>query len=83
MVLRTLEEHVISRLDAYDLLNNVDVGNYDQVYYIEKEGLPINFILEVEDEEDSSGEDAEDDLPQEQMKVNPLGYSNPSGHLMI
>ena len=40
--------------DVYDLLNNVDVGNYDQPYYIEKEGLHINFILEVEDEEDSA-----------------------------
>ena len=45
--------------DAYDLLNNVEAGNYDQHYYIEKDGLRINYILEDE-EDDLIGEELED-----------------------
>ena len=40
--------------NAYNLLNNVEAGNYDQDYYIEKEGMHINYILEDE-EGDSVG----------------------------
>ena len=53
MALRPPEEHVISKPDAYDLLNNLVVGNYNQSYYIEKEGLHIDYTLEVDEEEES------------------------------
>ena len=51
MALCPLEEQVVSDSDAYDLLNNVEVGNYDQHYYIEKEGLCIKYVSEDEEED--------------------------------
>ena len=62
MALHPLKDRVISGLDVYDLLNDVEVGNYDQVYYIEKDGMLINFVLEDEEEE-SIEEEPEDNPP--------------------
>ena len=74
--LRPLEDHVIYGPNAYNLLNNVELGNYDQAYYIEKEGLHINYVLEDEEEE-SVGEEPEDNLPQEERNDTSLSSSNP------
>ena len=52
MVLRPLEELIISNPNAYDLLNNVEVGNYNQKHYIKKRGLHIDYTLEDDLSED-------------------------------
>ena len=59
MVFHPLEERVISGPDTYDLLNNVEVGNYNQTYYIEKEDFHINYVMEDEDD-DSIKKEPED-----------------------
>ena len=69
MTLHPLEEHVIFGPDAYDLLNKVEVGYYDQAHYIEKEGLHISFIPE-DDEEESADEEPEDNFPQKDTNDN-------------
>ena len=48
MALHPLEERVVVDPDEYNLLNNVEVGNYDHHYYIEKEGLCINYVSDDE-----------------------------------
>ena len=45
------EERVVAGPDEYDILNDVEVGNYVQRYYIEKEGLRIDYLSEDEGEE--------------------------------
>ena len=62
MALHSPEEHVVAEPDAYDLLNNVEARNYDHNYYIEKEGLHINYVLEDE-EDDFVEEEIEDVAP--------------------
>ena len=49
--------------DEYDSLNELEVGNYVQRHYIEKEGLRIDFLSEDE-EEDQGVEEVEVDVPQ-------------------
>ena len=49
--------------DEYDSLTELEVGNYIQRHYIEKEGLRIDFLSEDE-EEDQEVEEVEVDVPQ-------------------
>lgn len=49
--------------DEYDSLNGLEVGNYIQRHYIEKEGLRIDFLSEDE-EEGHEIEEVEEDVPQ-------------------
>ena len=49
--------------DEYDSLNLLEVGNYVQRHYIEKEGFRIDFLSEDE-EEDQEVEEVEVDVPQ-------------------
>ena len=58
MTLHPLEEWVVANPNTYDLLNNVEVGKYDEHYYIEKEGLCINYVSKNE----------EDDFVNEELK---------------
>ena len=52
--------------DEYDSLNELEVGNYVQRHYIEKEGLRIDFLSEDE-EEDQGVEEVEVDVPQRKL----------------
>ena len=54
------EDRVVVDPDVYNLMNNVEVGNYDQSHYIEKEGMCINYVLE--DEEDDFIEEEPKDV---------------------
>ena len=45
------EERIVTGPDEYDILNDLEVGNYIQRYYIEKEGLRIDYLSEEEGEE--------------------------------
>ena len=65
MALRPPEEHVIFEPDAYELLNNLVIGNYNQEYYIKKKGLQIDFTSKVTDEDEPQEEEAKDILAQE------------------
>ena len=58
--------------DEYDSLNELEVGNYIQRHYIEKEGLRIDFLSEDE-EEDQEVEEVEMDVPR--LQHLPLGPS--------
>ena len=58
MALRPPKEWVMVDPDAYDLLNNVEARNYDLHYYIEKEGLRINYV----------SKDDEDNFVEEELK---------------
>ena len=40
------EERIVAGPDEYDTLNNLEVENYVQRYYIEKEGLRIDYLSE-------------------------------------
>ena len=63
MALHPSKDRVIFGLDEYHLLNKVEVGNYNQTHYIEKEGMHISFISK-NDEEESTEEELEDNFPQ-------------------
>ena len=63
MALLPIEECVVAGPDEYDSMNNLEVGNYNQKYYVEKEGLRIDFLLEDE-EEDHDMDEVEDDFSQ-------------------
>ena len=39
IIFRPVEECVVIIPDEYDSLNDLEVGNYDQIYYIEKEDV--------------------------------------------
>ena len=43
-----LEEKMIASPDEYNTLNDLEVGNNVQKYYIEKEGLQIDYLSEDE-----------------------------------
>ena len=51
---------MIADPDEYDSLNELEVGNYIQRHYIEKEGLRIDFLSE--DEEEDHEEEVEVDV---------------------
>ena len=70
MVLLLAEEHVVAGPDEYDSLNYLEAGNYNQGYYIEKEGLLIDFLSEDE-KEDHEVEEVEDDLSQLKLHEDP------------
>ena len=61
---------MIAGPDEYDALNYLEVGSYVQRHYIEKEGLPINFLSE-EEEEEHEAEDIEEDISQPQSLEDP------------
>ena len=75
MALCPSERRVVADLDAYDLLNNLEAGNYDQRYYIENEDLKIDFLAE-DDEDDQVEEDLEDIQIQQKTHENPLETGN-------
>ena len=75
MDLRPVEECVIASPDAYGILNDLKAGNYDQKYYIEKEGLQIDLLSE-EDEEEQELEEVEDILSQEKTHEDPPETGN-------
>ena len=75
MVLHPIEECVVAGLDEYDSLKNLEVGNYDQRYYVEKEDLRIDFLSE-DDEEDQEVEEVEDDLSQLKLHEDPPKAGN-------
>lgn len=62
---------MIADPDEYDTLNELEVGNYVQRHYIEKEGLRIDFLSEGE-EDDCEVEEIEMDFPQLQASKDPL-----------
>ena len=70
MALLPPEERVIADPDEYDSLNELEVGNYIQRHYIEKEGLRIDFLSEDE-EEDHEVEDVEMDDSQLELCKDP------------
>ena len=45
------EDRIVAGPDEYDILNDLEVGNYIQRYYIEKEGLRIDYLSEEEGEQ--------------------------------
>ena len=55
-----LEERQLEGPDAYDLLNNFIVNEYDQSYYIEKKGLYVDFDPDSKDIEGSQNEKVEE-----------------------
>ena len=57
------EERMIADPDEYDSLNGLEVGNYIQMHYIEKEGLRIDFLSEDE-KEGHEIEEVEEDILQ-------------------
>ena len=76
MALHPSKDRVISGPETYDLLNDVEVGNYDQAYSIEKKGLRINFVPEDE-EEQYVEEEPEDNPPHKETNGTPSSFSNP------
>ena len=60
----------VAGLNDYDSLNDLEAGNYNQRYYVEKEGLRINFLSE-DKEEEHKVEEVEDDLSQLKSHENP------------
>ena len=56
--------------DEYNSLNELEVGNYIQRHYIEKEGLRIDF-LSKDEEEDHEVEEVEMDVPQLELHEDP------------
>ena len=75
MALRLLEEWVVANLDVCDLLNNVEAWNYDQHYYIEKEGLRINSVSE-DKEDDFVEKELEDVAPRVETNKDLPNSSN-------
>ena len=61
---------MIADPDEYDSLNWLEVGNYIQRHYIEKEGLQIDFLSEDE-EEGYEIEGVEEDTPQLELHEDP------------
>ena len=61
---------MITDPDEYNSLNELEVGNYIQRHYIEKEGFRINFLSEDE-EEDHEVEEVEVDVPQLKLHEDP------------
>ena len=61
---------MIADPDEYDSLNGLEVGNYIQRHYIEKEGLRIDFLSEDE-EEGQEIEKVEKDTPQLELYEDP------------
>ena len=56
---------MIASPDEYDILNDLEVGNYVQRHYIEKEGLRNDYLLEDEEEEEEvEVEDTEEGISQ-------------------
>ena len=70
MVRLPAKECVVAGPDEYDSLNNLEVGNYNQRYYIEKEGIRIDFLSE-DKEEEHEVEEVEDDLSQVKPHKDP------------
>ena len=70
MALLPPKEHMIADLDEYDSLNRLEVGNYIQRHYIEKEGFQIDFLSEDE-EEGHEIEEVEKDIPQLELHEDP------------
>lgn len=68
MALCSPNKRTVADPDAYDLMNHLDVGNYQQKYYIEKENLRINFVDDEQDEEIPS-EASEKDQMNEQSQI--------------
>ena len=61
MTLLPTKECVVAGPDEYDSLTNLEARNYDQRYYIEKEGLKIDFLSEDE-KEGQEAKEVEDNL---------------------
>ena len=61
---------MITDPDEYDSLNELEIGNYIQRNYIEKEGLWIDFLSEDE-EEGREVEEVEEDVPQLEPHEDP------------
>ena len=61
---------MITDPDEYDSLNELEVGNYIQRHYIEKEGLQIDFLSEDE-EEDHEVKEVDVDVPQLELHKDP------------
>ena len=66
---------MITDPDEYDSLNELEVGNYIQRHYIEKEGLWIDFLSEDE-EEGREVEEDEEDVPQLELHEDPPHVSD-------
>ena len=70
MALHLSKERVVFDPNAYDLLKDVEAGNYDQRYYIEKEGLRIDYLPE-------DGEDEQVDNEPEDIPIHEKTHENP------
>ena len=61
---------MIAGPEEYDVLNDLEVGNYVQRHYIEKEGLRIDYLSEDE-EEKVEVEDTEEGISQLNLQEDP------------
>ena len=61
---------MITNPDEYNSMNELEIGNYIQRYYIEKEGLRIDFLSEDE-EEGQEIEEVEEDTAQLELHEDP------------
>ena len=70
MALLPPKERMIVNPDEYDTLNELELDNYIQRHYIEKEGLRIDFISEGGEDEHKT-EDIEEDISQLKLHGDP------------
>ena len=70
MALLPPKECMIADPDEYDSLNGLEVGNYIQRHYIEKEVIQIDFLSEDE-EEGHAIEEFEEDILQLELHEDP------------
>ena len=64
------EERTIASPNKYDTVNELELGNYVQRHYIEKEGHRIDFLSEGEEEEHEA-KDIEEDISQLKIYGHP------------
>ena len=60
MALLPPQDRHIEGPDVFDLINNLGVNEYNKAYYIEKEGIHVDFAQELEDDEESQEEQVEE-----------------------
>ena len=71
------EDHQIESLDAFDLINNLVVNEYDQACYIEKEVLHINFTQGSKNEKESQEDQVEVSTPETNI-ISPPALKHPT-----
>ena len=81
-----LEERPIADFESYDLVKKVTVNKYNESYYVEHEGLQIEFLKELEDAKGSLSEREEEPIHEVEEAIpqkpeGPYEIADPSGPL--